>query len=154
MKIVNIHAPGKFQLVALPAPDIGADDALIRVKACGICGSDIAYIDAGGAGFGKNRAPALGHEAAGEIVALGANVAGFALGERVAINPIDPVLRNAIGNGAPEGAFGNVVAVRNAAQQRPSVEITGVSQLRNRRACRADGSRSPHGESLGRGAWR
>jgi len=64
-----------------PTPDLAADEALIRVKACGICGSDVHGYD----GSSGRRIPPLimGHEAAGVIEGMGAKVEGFSLGDRV-----------------------------------------------------------------------
>ena len=117
MKAVHIQGPNSFRLEDIAVPSLEPDDALVRVRACGVCGSDLAYIDRGQAGFHRitGEPSALGHEAAGDVVALGANVTGLQVGDRVAINPIDPVAQNAIGNGAPEGAFADVVRVRNVA---------------------------------------
>lgn len=65
----------------VPEPAISADDVLIRVKACGICGSDVHGLD----GSTGRRIPpiVMGHEAAGVIEAVGANVKGWAAGDRV-----------------------------------------------------------------------
>jgi len=62
-------------------PVCGPDDVLIQVRACGICGSDIHGYD----GSTGRRIPPLvmGHEAAGVIASVGANVRGFAAGDRV-----------------------------------------------------------------------
>ena len=65
----------------VPEPVISVDDVLIRVKACGICGSDVHGID----GSTGRRIPpiVMGHEAAGVIEEVGANVKGWAPGDRV-----------------------------------------------------------------------
>ena len=71
----------KLDLVQMPEPAIGADDVLIRVRACGICGSDVHGFD----GSTGRRIPPLvmGHEAAGEVVRTGANAGDLQPGERV-----------------------------------------------------------------------
>ena len=71
----------QLELTAMPEPDIAADEVLIRVRACGICGSDVHGLD----GSTGRRIPPLvmGHEAAGEVAALGAGVRGLQLGDRV-----------------------------------------------------------------------
>jgi L-iditol 2-dehydrogenase len=65
----------------VPEPRIGPEDALVRVRACGICGSDIHGMD----GSSGRRIPPIimGHEAAGEIVEIGATEAGWQPGDRV-----------------------------------------------------------------------
>ena len=65
----------------VPDPQTGPEDVLVRVKACGICGSDVHGMD----GSSGRRIPPLimGHEASGVIVEVGANVAGWQKGERV-----------------------------------------------------------------------
>ncbi|WOI13062.1 L-idonate 5-dehydrogenase [Thalassospira lucentensis] len=67
------------------------DEVLIRVGAGGVCGSDMHYYFEGGIGQIRVREPIiLGHEAAGTIVALGPDVNGLAVGQKVAINPSHP----------------------------------------------------------------
>jgi len=65
----------------VPEPTISVDDVLIRVKACGICGSDVHGLD----GSTGRRIPpiVMGHEAAGVIETVGANVKGWQAGDRV-----------------------------------------------------------------------
>ena len=61
-----------------PRPEIGPDDILIKVAACGICGSDVLEW------YRIKKAPlVLGHEMAGEIVEAGKNIKGFKKGDRV-----------------------------------------------------------------------
>lgn len=71
----------KLELTPMPEPEIGPDDVLIRVRACGICGSDVHGYD----GSTGRRIPPLvmGHEAAGEVAATGANVTDLRAGDRV-----------------------------------------------------------------------
>jgi L-iditol 2-dehydrogenase len=70
-----------LDLVEFPLPAIGPEDILIRVKACGICGSDIHGYD----GSTGRRIPPLvmGHEAAGVVDAVGGAVTQFHPGDRV-----------------------------------------------------------------------
>ena len=65
----------------LPQPTPRPDELLIEVAACGICGSDVHGYD----GSSGRRIPpiVMGHEAAGTVAAVGAEVAGFAVGDRV-----------------------------------------------------------------------
>src|SRR3954451_13041450 len=81
MKALLLKQKKEFKLVDFPTPEIGADDVLVRVKACGICGSDVHGFD----GSTGRRIPPLvmGHEAAGEVAQTGANVRELAIGDRV-----------------------------------------------------------------------
>ena len=65
----------------VPDPLIKSDDVLIRVKACGICGSDVHGLD----GSTGRRIPPMimGHEASGVIIETGKNVTGWKSGDRV-----------------------------------------------------------------------
>src|SRR5881227_1133815 len=71
----------ELEVADLPKPEIGPADVLVRVGACGICGSDIHGYD----GSTGRRIPPLvmGHEAAGEIAQVGAAVKNFRAGDRV-----------------------------------------------------------------------
>jgi L-iditol 2-dehydrogenase len=71
----------KLQVREVPEPEIGSEDVLIEVKACGICGSDVHGYD----GSSGRRIPPLimGHEAAGIIARTGPSVHQFKVGDRV-----------------------------------------------------------------------
>src|SRR5690349_3578973 len=71
----------KLEVVQMDMPETGPDDILVRVRACGICGSDVHGLD----GSTGRRIPPLvmGHEAAGLVERVGANVRDFAPGDRV-----------------------------------------------------------------------
>ncbi len=71
---------GHLELMEVPVPQIAADEVLIRVRACGICGSDLKIYD----DQHPYTAPVtIGHEFSGEIIELGAAVSGWSLGDRV-----------------------------------------------------------------------
>jgi L-iditol 2-dehydrogenase len=81
MKALLLSAPAKLEIVDFPAPQPAPDEVVVRVRACGICGSDIHGWDGS---TGRRRPPLImGHEAAGEIAALGAGVSGWTVGDRV-----------------------------------------------------------------------
>lgn len=81
MKALLLTAPSKLELVDFPDPRPAADEVLVRIRACGICGSDIHGWDGS---TGRRRPPlVMGHEAAGEIAGLGTGVTGWKVGERV-----------------------------------------------------------------------
>jgi L-iditol 2-dehydrogenase len=71
----------KLELVRMEEPAIGPEEVLVRVRACGICGSDVHGLD----GSTGRRIPPLvmGHEAAGEVVKTGAEVTDLRPGDRV-----------------------------------------------------------------------
>jgi len=71
----------RLEMVNMPLPEIGADDVLVRVRACGICGSDVHGMD----GSTGRRIPpvVMGHEAAGLVERTGANVHDLKPGDRV-----------------------------------------------------------------------
>jgi L-iditol 2-dehydrogenase len=71
----------QLEVTDMPKPEIGANDVLVSVQACGICGSDIHGYD----GSSGRRIPPLvmGHEASGVIAAKGSHVTGFEEGDRV-----------------------------------------------------------------------
>lgn len=113
MKLVQIHGVNTFSIDDVPMPNPGPRDVVVKVGACGICGSDVHYVRNGFLRPGGEPLP-LGHEAAGTVETVGAEVEGIVPGMRVFINP-DPGDGNVMGNGGTEGAFGNKVLVRNAA---------------------------------------
>ena len=81
MKALIYRKPYSLEYSDFPDPAAGDDDVLVRVKACGICGSDVH----GFTGKTGRRIPPLimGHEAAGIVERLGKNVSGFKKGDRV-----------------------------------------------------------------------
>ena len=81
MKALVLQEPGRLEVVRCPDPAPGPGEVLVRVRACAICGSDVH----GWRGEGGRRLTPLimGHEASGEIVTLGPDVAGWKAGDRV-----------------------------------------------------------------------
>ena len=81
MKALVLTSYTQLELEDLPRPSPQPDELLIRVHACGICGSDVHGYDGSS---GRRRPPiVMGHEAAGTVVEVGADVTGFATGDRV-----------------------------------------------------------------------
>jgi len=69
------------RIETVPVPEIGAGEVLIRVHTCGICGTDLKKIHTG-----SHTAPRIfGHETSGVIAAIGAEVRGFTVGDRVMV---------------------------------------------------------------------
>jgi len=82
MKALVLTAPCEFNYdIGFPDPVPGVGEVLLNIKACGICGSDIHGMDGRS---GRRQMPiVMGHEAAGEIIELGADVTGWQVGDRV-----------------------------------------------------------------------
>ena len=113
MKAVRVHTPGSYSIDEVPFPVCGPRDALVRVAACGICGSDLHFVN-----WGSLRADglpmALGHEATGIVEAVGSKVDTVTPGMRVFINPTASD-GSTIGAGIHDGAFASHVVVPDAA---------------------------------------
>lgn len=81
MKAAVYYSREDIRVEDLPIPEIGSEEALVEMKACGICGSDLMdwYL--------KSRAPlVLGHEPSGIIAELGDRVEGFNVGDSVFVH--------------------------------------------------------------------
>lgn len=83
MRAAIFRGPNQpLDVTDVPTPVAGAGEALVRVAACGLCHTDLHYIDHGTPTF-KTPPLILGHEISGTIEALGAGVSGWKTGERV-----------------------------------------------------------------------
>jgi L-idonate 5-dehydrogenase len=83
-----IHAAHDLRVEERKTPEPKAGEVLVRLGAGGICGSDLHYYHHGGvADFHLREPMILGHEIAGEIVAIGPGVSDLHVGDRVAVNP-------------------------------------------------------------------
>ena len=83
MKAVVYEAPRTFSYRDMADPEITADEVLLRIHACGLCGTDL-HIHEGE--FGPRFPLVPGHEFTGEIVELGDDVSGFNVGQRIVAN--------------------------------------------------------------------
>jgi L-iditol 2-dehydrogenase len=93
MRAAVLHGPGKVVLEERPVPEPGPGEVVVRVTSVGVCGSDTHYYDHGRIGrFVVDGPLVLGHEAAGEVVAVGPGVASPPVGQRVSIEPGVPDL--------------------------------------------------------------
>lgn len=83
-----LHAPGNLRFEPWPVPsELGPDEALVKVMAAGICGSDIGRVMVSG----TYRFPTIpGHEFAGVVEAVGSAVSSVQPGQRVAVAPLMP----------------------------------------------------------------
>src|SRR6201999_111768 len=81
MKALVLSDYKQLEIAEQPTPQVGDDELLIRVAACGICGSDVHGYDGS---TGRRLPPiVMGHEAAGVVEAVGSAVSGFRVGDRV-----------------------------------------------------------------------
>jgi L-iditol 2-dehydrogenase len=81
MKSLLLSSYNNLEIAEMPVPAIGDGEVLVRVEACGICGSDVHGYDGGS---GRRIPPiVMGHEAAGTVASIGNGVTGFAVGDRV-----------------------------------------------------------------------
>ena len=91
MRAAVIHAPLDLRIEDVAIPPMGPRDVTVRIRAGGICGSDLHYYQHGGFGAVRLREPmVLGHEIAGEVTAVGAEVVRVKPGDGVAVNPSRP----------------------------------------------------------------
>ncbi len=85
MKAVVIEAPGNLAVRSVDDPTPGEMEALVKVEACGICGTDLHVLRGE---FASTRYPIIpGHEFCGEVVAVGSGVSNIAVGDFVAADP-------------------------------------------------------------------
>lgn len=146
MRASALTAVGEVEVQDRPRPTIASDEVLVRVGACGVCMTDYHMY------HGSFEVPTplvLGHESAGEVVEVGADATGVAVGDRVSINPIVPCnacsackrgetnlcANNTSIGGAGEtirdGSFAEYVAV-------PATVIADIGDLPVRRAAFAE----------------
>jgi threonine dehydrogenase-like Zn-dependent dehydrogenase len=110
---VRIHGPGDVRLDEVPEPEPGPRDVVVRIAACGICGSDLSYISMGGLAGPGGTPMCLGHEMAGVVDWTGSEVADSRVGDRVVVQPGSDELGR-IGNGAPQGGLTPLLLVTEA----------------------------------------
>ena len=91
MRAAVLYAPKDLRIEPVAAAPLGPGEVEVRIEAGGICGSDLHYYFDGGFGTVRLREPMiLGHEIAGTVARVGTDVAGVAVGQRVAVNPSRP----------------------------------------------------------------
>ena len=103
MKAAVYRGPNDLRVESVPVPEIGPDDVLVRVAACGVSTSDVKRVQMGVKPFGT----ILGHEIAGTIERVGADVDGWRAGERV----VARLLRGVPGEEVLGGGFAQYVKV-------------------------------------------
>lgn len=112
MRSVHVTGPDQESWVDVPRPVVGPGDVLLRIRACGICGSDALYAHVGGIPPRQGRTP-LGHEPAAEIVEVGADVVGLSVGDHVVVDTM-AFSDGLLGSGGAQGALTEYVLVSDA----------------------------------------
>ncbi|WP_020573930.1 zinc-dependent alcohol dehydrogenase family protein [Actinopolymorpha alba] len=84
MKAAVISAPGEVSVESVPDPTPGPRDVVVKVAACGLCGTDLHILEGE---FAPTLPVVPGHEFAGEVVAVGSGVTEVRAGDQVAVDP-------------------------------------------------------------------
>lgn len=113
MKSVYVTGPDKEEWVDIEKPAAGPADVLLKMKACGICGSDAMYTQVGGIPPRRGATP-LGHEPAAEVVEVGAKVEGIEIGDHVVIDTMS-LTDGLLGSGGAQGGLSEYVLIKEAA---------------------------------------
>ena len=87
MKAAVFYGKHDLRVEERPMPAPRADEVLLRVRACGICGTDLHIFHGDEGAAATPPGTVLGHEFAGEVVACGADVTAFQRGDRVCVDP-------------------------------------------------------------------
>lgn len=88
MRVSVLRAAGDLAVEERPEPEPGPHEVLVKVASVGVCGSDVHYFEHGRIGSYIVEEPlVLGHEASGEVVAVGSSVSRLSVGQRVSIEP-------------------------------------------------------------------
>lgn len=112
MNIVRVHSADEVKMDTVDVPQPGPRDIVVKVHACGICGSDPFYI-ATESFVPEGQPMPLGHEFSGTVHTVGDEVLQYAVGQKVVVDPY----HNQIGNGGLEGGFAPYVLVRDVVDQ-------------------------------------
>lgn len=131
-------------LTEVPEPTPGPGQVVLRMRAAGLCHSDVGLLrDEGWLSMLAKRPITIGHENAGVVAELGEGVTGFAVGDRVGVCPTTPA-------GAPGYSFDGGFAPLMAVDAQALVPIPdGVDFLNG--AAATDAGMTAHGAVIGRG---
>lgn len=83
MRVLRFYAPKDVRIEDVPEPICGPDEVKLRVRNCSTCGTDVKIYNNGHQNLSPPRV--IGHEIAGEVVEVGANVPGWAVGDRAQV---------------------------------------------------------------------
>ena len=111
---VRVHGPGDVRVDEIAEPEPGPADALVRVAACGICGSDLSYIRMGGVAGPGPEPLCLGHEISGTVDWVGPEVTSVRVGDRVVVQAGSSADISKYGSGGPFGGLTPLLRVTEA----------------------------------------
>ena len=114
MKQIMLHGVNDWRLDEIDDPAPGPRDALVRISACGICGTDVSYVHMG---MTPGHPIPLGHEMAGVVEWVGAEVTCASVGDRVVVCPSDAG-DGPMGTGGAQGGLTPLLFVPEAANGR------------------------------------
>jgi len=83
MKVLRFYAPKDVRIEDVPEPECGPDEVKLRVRNCSTCGTDVKIFNNGHQNINPPRI--MGHEVAGEVVEVGADVPGWSVGDRAQV---------------------------------------------------------------------
>lgn len=107
MKAAVVYGINDLRLEEIEKPQIERDDQiLVKIKAVGICGSDIHILH--GANPFATYPRIMGHEMVGEVEAVGDNVKNIAIGDHIVVEPITKCERK-----APKFIYGDISSLKN-----------------------------------------
>ena len=156
------RSPGVITVEERPVPRPGPDQLVVRVHACGICGSDIHQLRDG---WGFKPGAVAGHEWSGTIVAVGDDVTGWSVGELVVGGasprcgtcrrcregkPSQCENRNSMITDHTDGAFAEYVVARAAGRAAPARRALAAPRGAGRAAVGGAARHHPFGRRAGR----
>lgn len=110
MRAAQLVAPNQIQVVDVPTPFADQGELVLKVGTATICGTDI-RIYRGNKTKGVRFPSIIGHEFAGEVIEIGLGVQGFAVGDRVSVDPVIPCHRCAYCMSGMENVCANRSAI-------------------------------------------
>ena len=87
MKAAQLYGKEDLRVVDIAKPEITADEVLLKIRASAICGTDVRMLKNGHKAASESNPLTIGHEIAGEIAEVGANITAYKPGDRVAVAP-------------------------------------------------------------------
>ncbi|MDR1519592.1 MAG: alcohol dehydrogenase catalytic domain-containing protein [Planctomycetota bacterium] len=120
MKAVCLEEPHKIRVKELPDPVLADGQALVEIKLCGVCGTEVGGYK-GVSPVVKDPVLGVGHEAVGVVKAIGENAGGFRVGDRVSL---EPYITCGECHSCREGRRNNCVSLQTCGVHRPGMMAT------------------------------